>query len=100
VDDAEAVEQLVDPGAPAERNVPPHSEVREERVILEHVTDRALFGLPVHAPCRVEPEVVTELDPARVGSRQPGDEAQDGRLAGARRPDERDRLRADLELEL
>jgi hypothetical protein len=74
--------------------------VREECVVLEDVADRALLRRPVHAPGFVEPGLVSQSDDAALGSSQPGDGAQNRRLAGAGRPDERDGLRADVEREL
>ena len=40
-----------------------------------------------------------ERDPPAIGAAQPGDRAQDRRLAGARRPDQRDHLGADAQAE-
>jgi hypothetical protein len=100
VGDPEALEQLVGAAVPTECDVPAHPEMGEERVVLEDVADRALLRWPADAALRVEPDLVAEDDPACVGPRQPGDEAQYRRLPRARRPDERDGLGADLQPEL
>ena len=75
-------------------------EVREERVLLEHETDRTALRWQVDARRRVEPRRSIECDPARVGPEQPGDRAQDARLARAGRADEGHGLRPDLERQL
>jgi hypothetical protein len=71
--------------------------VREQRVVLEHVPDRPLLRRAIHPARLVEPHLVAERDSAAIGPREAGNRPQDGRLPGPRRPDERDRLAADLE---
>jgi hypothetical protein len=91
--DVQSLEQAVDT-AP-ERDVSLDGQVREERVLLKNQPDGALLGRDVRA-C-VEPRAAT-FDPARARTREARDRAQDRRLAGARRADERQRLpRRDLE---
>ena len=89
---AEAVEQLADRLARPEGHVLLHRQVREERVLLEDVAHRALLGLEEHAALGVEPDLVAERDAAAPRAHQAGDGAQDRRLAGARRPDQRQRV--------
>ena len=81
-------EQLGRAGGAAEADVLGDREVREERELLRDVPDRAPLRRPVHAAGGVEPDVVAERDPACGGPVQPGDGAQDGRLAGAGGADE------------
>ena len=61
--------------------------------------DRAPLGRQVDLRGGVEPRPLAERDAPAVGPAQPGDRAQDGRLARARGPDERDRLGADAQAE-
>jgi hypothetical protein len=98
--DPEAFEELVHARVATVGDVPAHAQVREERVVLEHVADRAFLGRPVDPPRGIEPGLIPEPDRAGVGPRETCDRAQDGRLARAGRPDERDRLGPDLEREL
>jgi len=98
--DPESLEQLGGARLASERDVALHRQVREERIVLEDVADRPGFGRDVDPPRGIEPHVVSERDPARLRSQQPGDRAQEGRLAGARRPDERERPLPDLERQL
>jgi hypothetical protein len=96
----EALEQLVDARGAAERDVRPHREVGEERVLLEDEPDGALLGGEVDARGGVVPGAVAEGDAAAVGLAQPRDRPQDRRLAGARGPDERDGLGADAQADV
>ena len=69
--------------------------VGEERVVLEDGVDVALVGR--HAG----DVLAVEEDPARVGLLEAGDQAQAGRLARARRPEQREELAVvDLEAHL
>ena len=80
-------EQLVDPGTDlrlrpvpdlqSERDVAPHRQVLERRVVLEDEADVALLRRQVGG---VD---VLDLDPAGVGLLEAGDDAQEGRLATA-----------------
>ena len=97
VGDPEALEQRVDAlAAPRRRR-------RSSRTVMcgnsayswKTRPDGPFLGRAVHARGRVEPHVVPERDPAAVRPPQARDRAQDGALAGARRADEGDRLRAD-----
>ncbi len=97
--DLEAVEVLVDALPPAVGDVLAHVHVREERVLLEHEPDPALVGLESNPGRRVEPHLVAERDPPARRAHEPGDGPEHRRLAGAGRPDERDRP-LDLEREL
>src|SRR5829696_1775252 len=63
--------------------------MREQGVVLEHEAAGALLGAQVDAAPRVEPDLLADGDSARVGSPQPGDDAEHGRLAGSGRPDDR-----------
>ena len=94
VADAEPLEEVVHPRAVAgaEAHVAEHVEVREERVLLEQVADAPPLGRDV-APRSVSSSTVSpSADQARLRAQQPGDDAQDRRLAGARRADEGERL--------
>jgi hypothetical protein len=95
--DPEALEELVDAVAPAEGDVRPHGQVREERVFLEDEADAAPFRGKVDASLGVEPGLVSERDPPALGSQQACDRPQHARLARARGPDDRDRLGRDVE---
>ena len=106
VRDAEPVEQLECPGAPlpttaaAQRvgHVLPHAQVREQRVLLEHVAAAAQLGVEIDAALGVEPDLVAAQDAALFGAHQPGDGPQHRRLAGAGRSREREaRAGGDLE---
>ena len=99
VPDTEALEQLVHARAPAsERDVAPHGQVREERVVLEDVAHAALLRRDGPSPVAESNQTSspTATRP-RVGPDEAADAAQDGRLARAGRPDEGDRLAADVE---
>ena len=92
--DAEALEELVDARAVAgpEAHVPEHVEMGEERVLLEEVADPPVLGGDVHSAAGVQQHPSVDGDRARLGLQQAGDDAEHGRLAGARRADERQRL--------
>ena len=73
-------------------DVVPHSQMREERVGLEHHVDGTLIGL------RPDEVVAVELDPARRHLFEPTDTAQQRRLAASARPEQREELAiADLQ---
>src|SRR6185437_15034845 len=71
-----------------------HRHVRIERVALEHHRDVALAGLAIG-------DVLTvEEDAARAQRLDPGEDAQRCRLAGSRRPEQREEFaRLDIEVE-
>ena len=83
--------------SPAERDVALDVEVREERVLLEDESHRALLGTAVDAALGVEPHdvVADDVAPRRPG--ESGDRTQKGCLPGSGRTDERDRLAPDRE---
>ena len=70
-------------GPQAERDVSERVEVREERVALGQVADRARVGGNEGAGLPGEPDFAVQLDPAGVRAVESGEESQDGRLAGA-----------------
>ena len=74
--------------------------VREQRVLLEDEADRALLGRQVDAgrASRTSVDRRARSGPSS-GATQAGDRAQHGRLAGARRADERERLAPDGQAE-
>src|SRR5262249_28583570 len=72
-------------------------QVREQRVLLEHVADCALLGPAVDAPVAVEPDLAVRSDQPARRLRQSGDRAQHRRLARAGWADESDRLGSDVE---
>ncbi len=98
VGDAEALEQLPHPLAPAERDVGADAHVREQGVLLEDEADRALLGRQVDAARAVEPRAVAQRDTALVRRHQAGDRAQHGGLARARGAGQRHRLAFDRQL--
>src|SRR6185369_5270875 len=62
----------------------------EKRVVLEDEADAAPLRRQRDTAALVEPHVVARRDPARARLQQSCDDAQDGRLPGAGRADERD----------
>ena len=83
----------------AEHDVPAHRQVREQRVLLEHETHVALLG--VGAARSVLDEPATDSDLAAIGGVEPGDDAQQRRLATPARPDEREQLAVgDVEIDI
>ena len=102
VTDAKPVEQVAN-GSPvgrAERDVRADGEMREQRVVLEDEPDRPALRRQVDAAPGVEPRLVVECHAPALGAHEPGDRPQHARLAGARRPDQRERLPPDLERQL
>src|SRR5262249_27454606 len=78
--------------AEPERDVLEDRQVTEERVVLEHEADVPL------ADRGVGDVLLVVEDRARVGHVEPRDDAEEGRLPGARRPEQREQLAAgDLE---
>ena len=76
-------------------------QVRKEPVVLRDVADGTLASRPVDAVRRVEPDVVVERDATTAWPQQPGDRAQQRRLAAARRADDADDLaRGEREVEV
>ena len=88
VADPEAVEVVVGLVPPAVLDVLADGQVGEQRVILEHQSDPSPVRRKRDAGGAVEPHRAAGADPARAGPDEPGDRAQDGRLPGARRPDQ------------
>src|SRR5207248_11256610 len=88
VRDPEPPQEIAD-GA-AEGDVVPHRHVREERVLLEDQPDRPMLRRQAGPFAPVEPYASLRFD-------EPRDRAQERRLAGARRPDDPNRLGAGLE---
>ena len=64
----------------------------EERVLLEEVADPPVLRSDVDPPLGVEQDGVVERHETAHGAKQAGDDAQHRRLAGARGPDQRERL--------
>ena len=96
--DPEPLEQ-VGPVAPAgEAHVAGDGQVREQAVVLRQVADAASLGAEVDACARrrTRASSPSAIRPARRPL-EPGDGAQQRRLAGAGRADERDRLGADAQ---
>ena len=69
-----------------------HGEVGEERVVLEHHPDSPSLGGDPAALSR--DRLAGDRDPPRIGCLEPGDQAEQGRLAAAGRAEERDDLAA------
>ena len=72
--------------AQAERDVLEHGHVPEERVVLEHEPDAAVAGVALGGVLALEDHR------AGVGRLEPGDDAQQRRLARPGRPEQRDQL--------
>ena len=75
--------------------------MREERILLAEVAERALLRREGRAPSSVEPGPAVEDDPARVRALEPGQAAQHGRLPGSGGTEEYQHVAApgpDLEL--
>ena len=78
-----------------ERDVAAHGEVLERGVVLEDEADAALLRHDVRDV------VVADHDPADVGHLEAGDDAQQGRLAAAARPEQRgERAVRDLDVDI
>ena len=71
--------------------------MREERVLLDDVADRALAPAASRSPRPSNTRLALDLDCPAPRPRQPGDRVEDGGFSGSRGADERDRLAADLE---
>jgi hypothetical protein len=81
-----------------ERDVRLHLQVREERVVLEHHPGPA--PLRRREPAGPRHELAADRDRAGVGPLEPGDQAQQRRLAAAGRAEHRDQLAGrDVELD-
>jgi hypothetical protein len=74
------------PHAQAEGDVLEHRHVPEERVVLEDEADASLARVAIGGV------LVLEDDRAAIGALEPRDDAQERRLARARRPEQRDEL--------
>src|SRR6185295_6214370 len=74
--------------AQTEADVFRDAHVREQRVILEHHAEAALFRRQGVDPRLIEPDTATRK------AQKPGDAVERGRLAAPRRPEERDELTA------
>ena len=99
VGDAKSLEVFVGRVPAGVLDVLAHGQVREERVLLEDQADAPAFGRHVDVALAVEEDVVVDRDASRPWTREACDRAQDGRLAGAGRSDERER-RGGLEAQL
>ncbi len=75
-----------------ERDVLQCAQVREERVILEHVPDRSALGGDPLARRRVVEHLAVDDDAPGVECEQAGDHPQHRRLAGTVGTEEHDRL--------
>ena len=91
VADAEALEVGVRLVTARELDVLANGQVREERVVLEEEADGALVYRSVDPARRVEPGLPADLDPPFPWTHEPGDRAQDRRLARAGGADQGDR---------
>ena len=66
--------------------------MREECVLLEHISDAPMLGSEIDPAFGVEEHRLAEPNGSGLRPKQPGDHAEHGRLPGARGPDERERL--------
>ncbi len=71
--------------------------MREQCVVLRDVADATILRAHPDPARRVEPHLITERDPAGIGTSQTRDQTQQGRLAGTRRADHRHGLGADAQ---
>ena len=84
------LEQLEDPLAPVgaapqpEGDVATDGEVREQRALLGHIADATVLARDEHVAAVVD-QVLAELDLAAIEALEAGDDAQQRRLAAARR---------------
>ena len=100
--DLEPLEVLVGRLPPGVLDVLADGQVRKERVVLEDEPDPSSLRQDEDAALGVEPGLVVAADPPARRLDEAGDRVEDGALAGAGRPDERDGridLEAQLELE-
>ncbi|KAG1213972.1 hypothetical protein G6F35_010220 [Rhizopus arrhizus] len=71
-----------------ERHVLAHAQVREQRIVLEHVAQPATLRRQVHASCRIEQGLSLQAHMALAGPQQPGHRLQCQALARARGPEQ------------
>ncbi len=109
VGEPEAVEQRQRPlPAVAARHAPepvrdvlPGAQVREQRVVLEHVAAAAVLGREAHAATGVEPHALAARHGPALGPDEPGHDPQHAALAGPGRAGQRQALPArDLQLDV
>ena len=92
--DSETFEQVGPLATPRERDVAGNRQVREQAVILRQIAHSTPLRAQVDTTGAVEPNLVIQGDPARDPPLETGHCPQERSLAGTRRPNERDRLRA------
>ncbi len=73
----------------AEAQVVAHRQVRKQPRVLEHDAEFAPVHRQVDAARGVEEDGVADRDAAVLGAQQPGDQVDQGRLAGAAGPEQR-----------
>ena len=94
------VEPRPAPGVGAIENVAADVHVGEQRQILRDVADAPFVRRTVDAGARIEERSRADPDHTVLGGPQAGDRLEHGRLAGARRPEERDDPGVDVFVDL
>jgi hypothetical protein len=61
--------------------------MRKQEIVLEDHSDRAISQREIDPPRGIEQDSPVEDDPARLGQDEPGDQAEQLRLARARLPE-------------
>src|SRR5205823_1709121 len=85
------------PVGDAERHVLRHSEMREQRAVLEHQADPPPLGRHVRAPIPVEQDPAAQPDDPSLRRERARDGSEERGLPGPRGPDEPDDLATDLD---
>ena len=89
------------PGTQTEGDVLHRAEMREQQVVLEDDADRALLGGDEHLRIGIVEDQFVDPDPAAIECDQPGEDAQQGRLARPVGPEDRQHLaRLDAQFEI
>lgn len=97
VSDTQALEQVRAVALAGKAHVCRHRQVREQAIVLGQVTDATSLGWQTDVRGGVQPDIAAKRDPSLARALQAGDRPQQGGLAGARWPDQRDRLTADAQ---
>src|SRR5580704_1465899 len=74
--------------------------MRKQRVVLKHVTNRALLRTQMHSGFRIEQDAVVEHDASRAGRDETGDAIERERLARTARTVQHGHAGSGLELDI